>query len=263
MEIYNNFILKNAVNPGNMPDINAYMNNNLPMFIVVAVVFILFTILISIFLYSFPVLYLKLYQENNGNKFGSKEIINEFKSNFVKILIYFILMFFTMIVVFIIAFIPLIISIITLLGPFVIIAAIYLFNILSLYIYLNNKEIGFMDAIYISFNNIKKNFWPTVCSVAIVYFLVSVISGIFSFIVTFSTMMENITTIQNANYEEEEFGIKQLFMAIFKTLSYVIQYTLLNLPMITGGLVYYSMQDHKENFTTKSEIDLIGTKDID
>ncbi|MFY7811269.1 MAG: hypothetical protein ACOVQ2_06005 [Flavobacterium sp.] len=264
MNIYQNFILNNSINSGNMPDFELYFSNNLPILFIVLSVFIVFTILLSVLLYSFPVLYLKLYDENNGLNFGTKELINEFKNNFTRILVYFFLMFFTMIVIMFIVIIPLFISIITIVGPFIILGFIYLFNILSLYIYLNNKNLSFFDSIKIAFDGIKNNFWSTVVSVFVMYILVSIMSGIVSMIGAGFNFVEMITTIQTKTLpEDNEIGIYSVFVAFLTILSYIVQYTLMNLPMLTGGLVYYSMQDHKENINVKSDIDLIGTQELD
>lgn len=264
MKVYYEFILSSRLQ-GDSAIIESLANNNLPLFITLFIVFFIVTIILSMLMYSFPVLYLKLYSENRGSNFETKDVINEFKYNFGRILVYFILMFFTMIILTIILIIPIIISIITILGPFVIIAALYLFNILSLYIYLNNKEMGFSESISITFDLIKKNFWPTVGAIAIIYLITSIVSGIFSMIGSGFNMAEMFTKLQNPSVleEEKEFGFKTILEATLTTLSYVVQYTLMNLPILTGGLIYYSMQDHKENINVKSDIDLIGTQEVD
>jgi hypothetical protein len=264
MKFYFNFILSTSFNGGNMEELQALASNNLPLFIILILLFFIVTMVLSMMMYSFPVLYLKLYTEKRGSNFETKDILNEFKNNFGRILIYFILMFFTMLIIMFIIIIPLIISIITIIGPFIIIAAIYLFNILSLYIYLNNPEMGFMDSISTCFEQIKKNFWPTIGAVAIMYLITSIVSGIFSMIGGGINMAEMMTTLQNNSIpEEEEFGIKTILEATLTTLAYVVQYTLMNLPLLTGGLIYYSMQENNENFNVKSEIDLIGIKDVE
>jgi MFS family permease len=247
--------------------LESFIQNNLPLFIILLVLFLILLFIFSFLIYSFPVLYLKLYQEKKGTNFSITDLLNEFKVNFWKIVVFFLLMFFTLIIIMIIAIIPFVVLFITIIGIFVILflsMGIALFSMLSLYVYLNNKDIGYMDAIGISFQHIKKNFWSTIGSFMIIYLIVSVISGIFSLMGGGFDIAKILTTIETGTYpEEEEFGIKTIMKAILVTLSYIVSYTLSNLITLNAGLIYYSMQDHKENINVKSDIDLIGTQEID
>lgn len=266
-ETFNSLNRFKYINPDDVNVFASYIENNLPLAITLFVLFFILLLLFSLFIYSFPVLYLKLYNKNKGNNFGVSELIKEFKSNFGRIVIFCILMFFTLIVIMIIAIIPFVILVFTIIGIFAVFflaAGIGLFSMLSFYIYLNNEEIAYMDAIGISYQHIKKNFWATIGSFFIMYLIVYIISMIFSFIGGANDFAAILTTIQTGELpEQEEFSYKTVLKAVFMILSYIVSYVLSNLVSINTGLIYYSMLDHKENINSNSEIDLIGTQEIE
>jgi hypothetical protein len=232
-----------------------------------AIAFIIFIFVFFVIINSFTVIYLKLYQINLGSNFKTTDILNEYKNSFGNIIIFNILMFLTSIVVFLIALIPLVILIITIIGiipAFFLMIGFILFSILSLYIYLNNREIGYLEVLGLSFNHIKNNFWPTLGSFFIMYLIYFIIAGFFSVISQGFEFTNQLIFLETGVYpEEEEFSYKTILGVILLILSQFVTSFILSLNNITAGLIYYSMQDHKENINVKSDIDLIGTQEVD
>jgi uncharacterized membrane protein len=50
-----------------------------------------------------------------------------------------------------------------------------------------------------------------------------------------------------------------IIIAVIMVFSVLLSYIFNNFILINQGLIYYSLQEEKENNSTKSQIDLIGT----
>ena len=107
-QVYFDFFLNFGRLNNNQDFIQSYIENHLAVIILGAVFMFLFIILLSMLNYSIPVIYMDLYTKNNGNNFGTKEILAKFKAQFGRILIFFLGLIFIVTPVLILVFVLLV-----------------------------------------------------------------------------------------------------------------------------------------------------------
>ena len=88
-QVYFDFFLNVGRINNNFQFIQSYAENNVPIIIIGALLIFLFIVLLSMLTYSVPVIYMDLYEKNNGNNFDTTAILAKFKADFGRILIFF------------------------------------------------------------------------------------------------------------------------------------------------------------------------------
>ena len=259
-KVYLDFFLKIDTTGTNATYLKGLLFNNLPVAIIVALLIFLFLVLLSMFNYSLPVIYLNLYDKHKGNDFDAKEVLAEFKKRFKKILIFFLGVVFLVTPVLIMLFGLLVLLCLILVGiPMLLFAipASFSWITLSFYTYMNSDK-GFFDSLRAGFFHVKSQFFSIVGSCMIIYIMIQVSMTVFSFIPYAFGMASVVTSIQNPGTENDPFSTMRVMLLIIMVLSILASYILNNLLIINQGLVYYSRREYNDNVSSTDSIDLIG-----
>jgi predicted membrane protein len=124
------------------------------------------------------------------------------------------------------------------------------------------KNVSFFTALSNGFGLVKQQFWTTVGTTFLMMMLVQIIQGFITMIpYVFSMIWMFVSTknIQEPASRTDTFSTMGILMAVIMVLSVLFSYVFNNFILINQGLIYYSLQEEKENNSTKSQIDLIGT----
>ena len=237
-------------------------DNNMPLIVGGAIFFGILMLFITLINFAYPVIYLKLYEKNNGNSFEIKDIVSELKSKFGKMFLFFLLSFVTIFPLIVILMTVLVLLSFVLIGiPLLIISFPLLFSLmsLSLYEYLNNDN-GFFQAIGKAINYIFKHFWAILGSTIIIYVIIQTVMTILSMVPYFIGMISIFSSIDEngLNNEQEAFSALGILMTIVFIISVLANYIFHNLLMINQGMIYYSIREEMEHKSSYSDIDSIG-----
>ncbi len=236
-------------------------NNNFGLIVGGAIFFGVLMLFITLLNFAYPVIYLKLYEKNNGNNFQISDIVKELKSKIGKMFLFFLISLVTVLPLIVILFLVLILLSFVLIGiPLLIISFPLLFSLmsLSLYEYINNDK-GFFSAIRKAFEYIFKEFWPIVGSTLIMYVIIQTVMTIISMIPYFIGMISIFSTIEENPNSQETFSALGILMIVIFIISILSNYILHNLLMINQGMIYYSIREKIEHKTSFTDIDSIGT----
>jgi hypothetical protein len=235
---------------------------NLFLFGILLILFLIIFILVSVICYLFPIVYLRLYEEKGDFSFTTNEILVLLKANIwraIKFVLWTIL-FYISLGIFVIALLGLIC--ITIIGiPFAVIGLFALIGILniSFFLYVNNHNVGYIDSFKIAFQFVKNNLWPAVGANFAILVLVWIVGSVTSMIPMVIGMVgygSGLGTVPGA----EESAALLVIMGISYAISFLVQFVLNNLIILTNGMIYYTMQEANHSHFSKSEIDLIGTE---
>lgn len=238
-----------------------YFNNNIGLIIGVFLLFFLLIVFISLINYSFPVIYMNLYEKKKGNNFETKEIVAELKSKFGKIVIFFLVMILLSLTAGLVIMGLLFALMFIVIGFFlalIVVPAILALVQLSFYEYMN-AEIGVFDALGKGFEKLKQNFWPIVGSTLVMYVIIYIVMLIFTMVPYIIGVASLFTNIENQGSQEETLSFVSIIMVIIICLTLLSIYIFNNLLSVNNGIIYYSLREENENKTTLSDIDLIGT----
>lgn len=236
-------------------------NNNFGLIVGGAIFFAVLMLFITLLNFAYPVIYLKLYEKNNGNNFQISDIVKELKSKIGKMFLFFLLSLVTIFPLIVILLLILVLLSFLIIGiPLLIITFPLLFSLmsLSLYEYLNNDS-GFFNAIGKAFSYIFKQFWPILGSTIIIYIIIQTVMTIVSMIPYFIGMISIFSTIEENPNSQETFSTLGILMIVVFIISILANYILHNLLMINQGMIYYSIREKIENKSSFSDIDSIGT----
>lgn len=259
-KVYLDFFLKVDTTGNNATYLKGVLSNNLPVVILVALLLFLFLVLLGMFNYAIPVLYLNLYDKYKGDGFEAKEIVSEFKKRFKKIFIFFLGVVFLVTPLLFLLFGLLVLLCLILVGiPMLLFAipASFSWITLSFYEYMNTDK-GFFAALRVGFFHVKSQFFSIVGSCMILYIMIQVTMTVFSFIPYAFGMASVFTSLQNPDTENDPFSTMRIMLLIVMILSMLVSYILNNLLIINQGLVYYSRREYNENVSSTDSIDLIG-----
>lgn len=261
-DVFIDFSIKSGNDTENFKYLENYMNNNAIVVVLAAVGLFLFIVLLSMLNYAIPVIYFDLYEKNNGNNFSTKEILNQFKAKFGKILIFFLGTLF-----FITPFLCILFGILLLLCFIIIGIPLLLFAFptvfswitLSFYEYLNNDK-GFFHSFGAGFKHVRKQYFPIVGSVMVVYIIIQVSMSFFSLVPYIIGIISMVTETQNPTEGGDPYSTFRIMMVLVLVLTILMSFILNNLLMINQGLVFYSRQEFDENKSADQSIDLIGSE---
>lgn len=234
---------------------------NLILFGIVLLLFVVIFLIFSFISYLFPVIYLRLIDQNQSTNFGSNELFEELKSNIGRTVLFSIFSFLFMMTIGLVIFAILILLLFTIIGiPVTVIgflALIAIFN-LGFYVYINDSSLGYFEALKISFFHIKANLWPIIGANFAMYMVVNLISTAITLIPSLVAMGSIFTTIESGENSDFNSTSSLIFGGIM-SLSIILSFLFQNLLLINNGMIYYTMQENSESVHVKSEIDLIGT----
>ena len=210
--------------------------------------------------FAFTPVYMTLYHRNNGAHFDYKDIIEFYKANFSKIIIYLlvtILLFIPLIIGFYIAVLLVAITIVGVLLWPILFAFIYLVFAFPLYEYLNSDR-GIFECYGYAFTLIFKRFWAVTSAIALIYTLIFVtyiifisVFGIFSSFVGLD--IEDPVAIQTAM----ESYLEVLSSPLALLINIIVQILIASISTSTG-VAYYSQKELVEKTNQYDELDQLG-----
>ena len=264
-KVYIELLFSGISNMKNNPNyLMAYFNNNMALIAGGFFITFLLIVIISMLNISFPVIYLKLVEKTNGDGFSTQEIMGGLKSNIGKMIVFllgsiFIIMPLAVIVfglLFFLCFILIGIPLIIIVG-----SAFMSWITLSYYEYIL-KDVGYFGALSNGFHLVKQQFWTIVGTTFLMMLLVQIIQGFITMIpYMFSIFWMFISTknLQEPASRTDTFSTMGIIIAVIMVFSVLLSYIFNNFILVNQGLIYYSLQEEKEDNSTKSQIDLIGT----
>lgn len=256
--IFGGFIGNNGGNA-----LEEYINQNAGLFFTMLFLFLTVGLIAGIISYSYVPIYLKLYAKNNDNSFSATDIINTYKANIGKILLF--LLCGIIIAIPLSVFVGLLMFVLTitiigiLLLP-VVIGGVSLYYQGALMEYLDNKK-GIWECFGYAWKLMSSKFWAAIGCVGLFYLMSYVAQQVISFIPYIFGMVNLFTEIESGvNPDPEDIGktFTIIMLAMF-FLAFLVS-TFLNLIVqLNQGVVFYSLKEENENIKTKSDIDLIGS----
>jgi hypothetical protein len=261
-QLYFNFFLNFGRTNNNYSFIQNFSENNTILILIGAVSIFLFIVLLSMLTYSIPVIYMDLYVKKDGNNFETKDILAEFKANFVRILIFFLGLIFIITPFLILCFVLLVLLCFIIVGIPLLLFAIptaISWITLSFYEYLNNDK-PFFKAFGSGFKHIKNQYFPNVGSLMVIYIIVQITMSVFTMIPYAFGMASVFTSTRNSSVEEDSSSAVKIMFTVIMVVSILMSYILNNLLLINQGLVYFSRREYDENISSKDSIDLIGSE---
>ncbi len=209
---------------------------------------------------SFVVIYMILYNQNDGTNFNYRDIFNYFGQNIGKILLFFLIslvLAIPLIIAFYIVMILFTITIVGILALPLVYAAFYLWFAMTFYEYMNTNK-GYFDAMGYGFSLFMKKFWATTGSTALVFLIIFVIVGLALGAVG---LFSELGKINMQNPESLNFFID--FIKSPGAMLVMILYTILfQFAQVNPGIIYFSQKEAFEGIKAKTNIDDIGKNEI-
>lgn len=262
-KFYTDILFGGIIQGGNSPNqIDAYINENFGLFILLMIVFIVTALIAGLISYSYTAIYLKLYSENDGKNFNTKQIVQVYKQNLGKLFIFLICGILLGIPLAFVLGIGAFILVITIIGflllPFLV-GAFSLFYNMTLMEYLEQKR-GIWDSFGYAWTLMTKKFWAAVGSVGLFYLMAYVVQNVITLIPYFFFMGSLFTTVPESNPNPEEIGATfMVMMLVVFFVTFIVSIILNNITQLNQGIVFYSLKEDNENVNTKSVIDQIGS----
>ena len=232
---------------------NYYVGQGVLLPVIFELLYVLLAILFGVLNWTFVTIYLILYNER-GIDFDYKDILNYYKGNVGKIIVFILVSFIIMIPAVIVFYIALLLSLITIVGPFIVYAAFILWFSLSFYEYLYTNK-GIFDCYGYGWTLLAKKFWATTGSTALLLVIILIIYMVaLGFTGVFSSFIEMNT--------DDPLGGMKAFQRAFSAPATLIVLTFMSvlvvLLQISQGIIYFSQKELLENISTSDDIDQIG-----
>lgn len=262
-KFYTDIVFGGVLQGNSNTQIEEYMNENFGIFILLMIFFLVVALIAGLISYSYSAIYLKLYAENDGKNFETKEIIQMYKQNLGKLFIFLlcgILLGIPLIFVLGIGAFVLMITIIgILLLPFLA-GAFSLFYNMTLMEYIR-QERGIWDSFGYAWTLMTSKFWAAIGSVGLFYLMAYVVQNVITMIPYLFFLGDMFTSAQqgeNLNPEEVGASLMVMMLVIF-FITFIVGIILNNITQLNQGIVFYSLKEDNENINTKSVIDQIGS----
>ena len=253
-------ILKTGISGQDISGFENSMSDSFPFIVVLAIFFFLFLIFMSMLNYTVPVIYLDLYDKKKGNNFSVGDVVSALKSNFGKMLIFFIASLFVITPILIIVFILLFLLVFIIIGiPLLLFAIPTVFSwiALSYYEYINFDK-GYFEALSDGFSKMKSQYFPIVGSLMLIYIIIQVTMTVFTMIPYAIGMISMFTSLEQNPGSTDGLATFGIMMSIVMVITILMSYILNNLMLINQGLAHYSRRENDENIMAQDSIDLIG-----
>ncbi|NER16069.1 hypothetical protein [Spongiivirga citrea] len=255
-------LLTSSLYGGGQSEFETFIDNYGPIAIVLVILFFFFAIFAGLVSYSFTPIYFRLYEENSGPNFSTKEILASFKSKFGKLIIFvlvsvFLLSIPTIIATGIAVFIVMITIVGILLIPVVLaIPMLFFHSMLMEYI---RGEKGIFDSMGYSFSVIGNKFVHAVGCLGILLFMSYIVQLGFGFVQSIFTGAGIYTMTPEAQMDvADSSAIMITVMVVTYAISFVVQTFCGLILQINQSLVFYTYKEETEHINTNSVIDQIG-----
>ncbi|WP_281298457.1 hypothetical protein [Flavobacterium limnophilum] len=264
-KVYMEVLFSGITNMKNNPNyLMAYFNNNMALIAGGFIITFLLIVVLSMLNISYPVIYLGLVEKTNGNAFAIQEIMGGLKANIGKMIMFLLGSIFIIMPLAFIVFGVLVFLCLILIGiPLIIIvgSAFISWITLSYYEYIL-KDVGYFTALSNGFGLVKQQFWTIVGTTFLMMMLVQIIQGFITmipYVISIIWMFVSTQDIQSQTSRTDTFSTMGILFAVIMVFSVLLSYIFNNFILVNQGLIYYGLQEEKENNSTKSQIDLIGT----
>ena len=244
----------------------AIIKSNPILFVLLILVFVFVCFVFGAISYAYVPVYFKLYEKTNSSNFVTSEIVNFYKANMSKILVFIILGFILAIPLAIGFSIVGVILAITIIGILLLPLLIGLFSGLynaTLLEYFDNKR-GFFDSFGYAWTIITSKFWHAVGCMGIFYFMAYIIQGSLSVLQSILNLGSALTipSVDNLDVGDTGSSIGVIIITIvFFILYFVVSFVINAVLQINQSIVYYGVKEDNDNVNLKSDIDLIGSSD--
>lgn len=236
---------------------------NLSYFITGGVIAFVLICIISIINYTYPIAYLKLIE--NNTEISTKSLIDFIKSKIGKSILFFLASLISFVpIFFIVSLILIALSVIIIGIPLMLIVfpALISWISLSYYDYISSNT-SFFTSVRNGYYLLKENLWANIASTVIMFVIVNVVIGIIymvPYLIGIASLFANPESFQEGGTNAlDNLSFMMILMTIIMIVTIISNYLLQNLIFINQGIIYYSSKEEKENHTTKSNIDLIGS----
>lgn len=262
MNFYSEMLFGSMGSPNQSSAMDQYVNENFGIFILLVILFMTVGLISAVIAYAYTPIYLKLYNQQGNNHFGTKEIVGFYKTNLDKIFIFLlcgILIGIPAVIAFALICLVLFITMIGALLIPVLIGAFALFFTMTLMEYLEGKK-GIWDCFGYSWTLMSSKFWAAVGSVGIFYMMSYLIQNVITLIAYFFGILKMLTGFGDGSLSQQDVGgIFTVVMMISFFLGFILSAVLNTIVLLNQGIVFYSLKEEKEHINTKSVIDQIGS----
>jgi len=262
-KFYTDIVFGGVLQGNSNTQIEEYMNENFGIFILLVFVFTIVALIAGLISYSYSAIYLKLYAENDGKNFETKDIVQVYKQNLGKLFIFLLCGILLAIPLAIVLGIGAFVLMITIIGilliPFLA-GAFSLFYNMTLMEYLQAKR-GIWDSFGYAWTLMTSKFWASIGSVGLFYLMAYVVQNVITMIPYLFFLGDMFTSAQqgeNLNPEEVGASLMVMMLVIF-FITFIVGIILNNITQLNQGIVFYSLKEDNENINTKSVIDQIGS----
>lgn len=243
-------------------DVLHYFNNNEGVVVLLMFICIFLFLLLSLFNYSYPGLYLKMI--GNGEKdFDLNKVLSTFRKSLLKLIKFSIGFMFIILPVLMIALIVLFFLCFIIIGiPLLIIALPTCFTFMNLcfYSYLED-EMRFFESIRHAYDLLREDFWNTIGTTFIMMMIMQFVQAIITMALYFVCIFIFLATmIGNSEFKEPSSIDPSPLLIAFIT--FIVIFIIMlgnvfnNVIIINQGMIYYSLETgNKGELNT---IDLIG-----
>lgn len=235
------------------------LSDNIPLLIMIGIVFIITIIIVSLINYLYPICYLKLIETNQETttkniltamkQKGGKTIVFFLASIFILIPIYLIISFLMLLLIRIIIGIPLLA---------IVVPTFISWIILSFFDYISTEN-SYFKALGNGIQLVQTKFWSIVGSTLVNIIIFFIALGIISMIPYLILMISAYTDPSRYSNTNETYSLASVIISVVFVLYILFNYTLQNLIFINQGIIHYSVKEENENISIKSDIDLIGS----
>lgn len=256
-EVFFGGLLQNDTN-----SIENYMNENGGFFMLLMIVFVIVFIVFTVLMNAYPAIYLKLYNVDQTTNFGTKAIVNAYKSNLGKLFIFIVSSILLSIPLLIVLGLLTFLLFITIIGIMILpllIGAFSLFFIMAFMEYIEDEK-GIWDCFGYSLKLMSSKFWAAVGSVGLFYLMSYLLQNIITIIAYIFGMVQFFTRAENTPADPQAFqGTMSVIMIVMFIAGFLLGAVLNNIVLLNQGIVFYSLKEENENINTKSIIDQIGS----
>ncbi len=256
-DVFKDAYSQNPYNNNPTDAFEAVFFQNTGLIIGVSVLLFILFLLVSLLNYSYPVIYLSLYETREAD-FTASDILKKLWSRMGKILLFFFASIFVMgpIILFV-GGLNVLLMLILIGIPLLLIVfpAIINWVSLSFYEYINTDS-SYFNALGGAFGYLKQNFWKFVGATLLFYFMIQSIMGVVTFI-PYTIAIANVMT--NTGGEMESAGSTvMLIVVVFLVAVTILNLVLTNFILVAQGMMFYSCKEAESNVSTSGEIDNIG-----
>ena len=262
-QFYSDFMVNSLTRNtgGNTSGLETFINENLGLFITMAILFFIVALIGSTIAYAFPPLYFKNYLEKGASAFNVYDLIQSYKKHIGKIILFVLTGFLVGILLIIPVGIIGLIMVVTIVGLFLLpllAGGVMLFYTMALMEFLEGKK-GVWDSFGYSWTLLKSKFLTAVGCVGLFYFISYVIQQVLTIIPYVFGMAKILTSPQQVTQNPGETSSTMLLMmlAIF-FISFIVGSILGTIVQVNQGIIFYSLKENNENIHTRSAIDQIG-----